>query len=184
MAWRQRNRALSQAGQLATLDEPVVVGDPNAVQHRTTFTYEGGDLVALEVQTITDPGGGVTTFTYDRNGNLKTVEDARQRGTAAPKVTQYVYDAMDRLRTRRDPLGRDETFLYDENGNLEQYTDRRGLRTDVSYDPLDRPTFAGFGPGNYTFFSTPTTARTGSPPRPTRPGAAHPSVRRRQPPPL
>ncbi|HJQ97480.1 MAG TPA: RHS repeat-associated core domain-containing protein [Candidatus Polarisedimenticolaceae bacterium] len=186
---RRVNLTLTPAGQVATLDEPILVGDPNAVQHRTTFTHEGGDLVAVtdpsgkttrrsvdavgrtrtvtdplghvtrysydrldQVRTITDPRDGITTLTYDRNGNLKTVEDARQHETLH-KVTESFYDPLDRLLRRRDPLGREEALIYDPNGNVEHYTDRRGLTTELSYDPLDRPTFAGFGLGNYTFYS-------------------------------
>ncbi len=70
--------------------------------------------------------------------------------------TQYTYDNMDRVQTRKDALLNQEcygTFSggvcqangYDGNGNLIQFTDRRGQVAKFSYDGLNRMSFAGFG---------------------------------------
>jgi len=74
----------------------------------------------------TDPLQGVTAFSYDANGNLLSVTDARN------SVGSYVYDNMDRATTRRDPLLHDETYQYDLNGNLTQVTDRKEQVTSYS----------------------------------------------------
>jgi RHS repeat-associated protein len=92
----------------------------------------------------------MSKFVYDSNGNLLSVTDANNH------LTQYTYDNMDRVQTRKDALLNQEcygTFSggvcqangYDGNGNLVQFTDRRGKVAKFSYDGLDRMTFAGFG---------------------------------------
>jgi RHS repeat-associated protein len=107
---------------------------------------------------VTDPLQGVTTFTYDPNGNLQTVLDARQQGTN--NKTVYTYDNFDHLQTRTDPLTRQEAYVFDQLGNLSSFTDRRGKVTTYQYDGLNRRIFAGYGtlPGptyestvNYTY---------------------------------
>ena len=92
-----------------------------------------------QITKIIDPLGGETTFTYDGNGNLLTLTDARS------KTTTWTYDDMDRVETRTDPLSRDESFAYDLMGNLASWTDRKGQVTTYQYDALDRQTFVGFG---------------------------------------
>ena len=69
---------------------------------------------------MTDPLGNQTGFSYDTNGNLQTVTDAKTH------ATQYTYDNMDRVATRKDALLNQESHQYDGNGNLTQFTDRRG----------------------------------------------------------
>ena len=81
---------------------------------------------------MTDPLGGETTLSYDPNGNLLSVTDARG------SVTRYTYDVMDRLESRTDPLGRSESYEYDAAGNLTQFTDRKGQATTFTYDALNR----------------------------------------------
>jgi RHS repeat-associated protein len=105
-----------------------------------------------------DPLQGITSFSYDLNGNLKTVQDARQQGTG--NKTVYLYDNFDRVQTRTDPLSRQESYVYDALDNLISFTDRRNKLTTFQYDGLNRRTFTGYGtlPGptyestiNYTY---------------------------------
>src|SRR5882724_7947871 len=93
------------------------------------------NTTALNRQTgSTDPLQGVTALSYDANGNLLSVTDARN------SVTSYIYDNMDRVTTRRDPLLHDETYQYNLISNLTQTTDRKGQITTLSYDALNRLT--------------------------------------------
>jgi len=78
-------------------------------------------------------------MTYDKNGNLLTLTDARNN------TTTYTYDNMDRLATRQDALLAIESSQYDGKGNLTQFTDRRNKVTTFQYDALDRLSFVGYG---------------------------------------
>jgi len=88
---------------------------------------------------VTDPLGGLTQFTYDENGNLKTVADAKGN-----PPTTYDYDNMDRLQTRTDPLLKPESYEYDLAGNLRKFTDRKLQATNYIYDALNRRTRATY----------------------------------------
>ncbi len=134
------------AGRLAQRTDPL--------GHATKYQYNNLN----QFTQITDPLQGITTLSYDLNGNLQTVQDARQQGTN--NKTVYTYDTFDHLQTRADPLTRQETYVFDQLGNLTSFTDRRGKVTTYQYDGINRPTFAGYGtlPGptyestvNYTY---------------------------------
>ena len=72
-----------------------------------------------------DPLNGTTGFTYDANGNLLSVTDARSNATT------YVYVNMDRLATRVDLLTRSESYQYDLAGDMTQPMDRKSKPTKV-----------------------------------------------------
>jgi len=96
--------------------------------NRTGYTYDaGGRLLS-----ITDPGGGVTSYSY-AGGRLTSVTDAAGRTTqfsidgagnllavTAPDgaVTQYSYDSRHRLVARTDPRGAVTQYEYDGFGRL------------------------------------------------------------------
>jgi RHS repeat-associated protein len=126
----------------------------DSLGHTTKYQYNNLN----QLTQITDPLQGITTLTYDLNGNLQTVQDARQQGTN--NKTVYTYDNFDHLQTRTDPLSRQETYVFDQLNNLTSFTDRRGKVATYQYDGINRRTFAGYGtlPGptyestvNYTY---------------------------------
>lgn len=88
---------------------------------------------------------GITAFTYDPNGNLLTVTDAKNH------VTTYTYDNMDRVATRKDALNRQESYQYDLAGNLIQFTDRKNQVATFQYDALNRRTQATYADATTTF---------------------------------
>lgn len=77
-------------------------------------------------------------MTYDPNGNLLTLTDAKNQ------TTTYTYDNMDRLATRKDALNRQESYQYDLASNLTTFTDRKNQVTTFQYDPLDRRTLTSY----------------------------------------
>jgi RHS repeat-associated protein len=67
-------------------------------------------------------------YTYDTNGNLKTVTDSLNR------VTTLTYDALDRRITSTDPLGGITRLEYDAGDRITKVTDAKNLSTTYVYD--------------------------------------------------
>jgi RHS repeat-associated protein len=130
------------AGRIAAITDPM--------GRKTTHTYNALNEV---VQTV-DPIHGVTSISYDQNGNPVTLTNS-----LGNSVT-WTYDNMDRVASQTDALLRTESYQYDSAGNLVSVTDRKGQVTTYQYDRLNRMTFAGFGThgsgGGATYDSTAT----------------------------
>ena len=93
---------------------------------------------ALIEMSYTDAGSNVISFfryTYDKAGNRLTMVDTEG-------VTQYQYDALDRLVQANYPDATFEAFEYDAVGNRTKLTDQDGV-TDYTYDIADRMLTAG-----------------------------------------
>ena len=69
-----------------------------------------------------------TRYTYDLNGNVKTVKDSQGR------VTTLSYDALDRIISSTDPLNQTTYFEYDAGDHVTKVTDPRGKITTYAYD--------------------------------------------------
>ncbi len=67
-------------------------------------------------------------YTYDSNGNIKTVTDSSNR------VTTMTYDPLNRLQTSLDPLTALTRFEYDAGDRIGKVTDPRNLNTTYVYD--------------------------------------------------
>jgi RHS repeat-associated protein len=120
----------------------ISVTDPLGNRERFEF-----DSLNRVLQTI-DALGGRTTSTYDANGNLQTVRDARNVG-----VHTFTYDARNRVKTYTDPLGNSETYSYDEVGNLVELIDRKNQVTSYTYDALNRLKTTTYADGSHTTIS-------------------------------
>ncbi len=67
-------------------------------------------------------------YTYDANGNLKTVTNSSNQ------VTTLAYDALDRIVSSTDSLGGITQFEYDIGNRTKKVADPRGLNTTYVYD--------------------------------------------------
>ncbi|HWA66524.1 MAG TPA: DUF6531 domain-containing protein [Mycobacteriales bacterium] len=101
------NQSLETYSNNELIADTVGVGTSNP--ETTTYTYNPG---ALQVSTVTDPGGHVWSATYDSQGNQTSVTDPDG------EVTQATYNSLDEPLTVTDPMGVATTFTYDSNGNL------------------------------------------------------------------
>lgn len=119
----------------------------------TTCAYDGfGQPVS-----ITDPLGNVTSFGYDRNGNLTRVrcygETNDAPGSAGNRLlaeTRYAYDSRDRCVLRWEPFfdvftgepigdgAATNKFAYAPNGACTSVTDAKGHTTRFRYDTAGR----------------------------------------------
>jgi RHS repeat-associated protein len=72
-----------------------------------------------------------TTYSYDSQGNLKTVTDPLGR------VTTRGYDVLNRMNKVTDALNGIALYDFDANDRIRQVTDPRGLATVYRYNGLD-----------------------------------------------
>ncbi len=81
----------------------------------TIFPVFGNNLVLLDsfgrLEGVLNSRGGLTTFSYDSAGNLS------QRTAADTKLTQYGYDALNRMVAVTNDGVEVATFDHDNNGN-------------------------------------------------------------------
>ena len=94
----------------------------------------------------TDPEGNTTQFTYDIMGNVLTRRDARN------KVWTYGYDGMGRLISATNPLNHNVFYEYDGVGNKKKETDPEGKVKTYEYDSNNRLTKTTDALGNITQF--------------------------------
>ncbi len=74
----------------------------------------------------------VTRYTYDKNRNKKTQEDARGN------TTVYDYDRANRLISTLEPGNLSTAVKYDANGNALEVADPNGQKSASTYDELNR----------------------------------------------
>lgn len=108
----------------------VTHGDRTAAAATTAYAY---DPVTLGRTQVVDPGGGVTSYTYDARGNLLSKTDP------LGLVTTYTFSEQDDITGVTTPSGRQTRFGYDERGNLTAVTDALGAVTSYGYGDPDHP---------------------------------------------
>ncbi|MHB1395030.1 MAG: S8 family serine peptidase, partial [Clostridia bacterium] len=84
------------------------------------------------LKSVTDPEGNITTYTYDADGNIKTVKDAEL------KETVNTYNRLG-LKTNVLSPGKFNTgYVYDKNGLIEKISLAQGETTRIVYDMTGR----------------------------------------------
>ncbi len=86
-----------------------------------TYTDEEDDTILGLVETVEDPNGNVTHYTYNSLGQVETVVYAE--GTADEVTEEYAYDAFDRLESMTDGRGNVTEYEYDNLDRLIERTD-------------------------------------------------------------
>ncbi|MGE0331374.1 MAG: RHS repeat-associated core domain-containing protein [Ramlibacter sp.] len=127
--WLQRNAA----GQIVRI-AAAANGATNAQTVITLHHNAAGFLT--QAKDHPQPGNAqdtpqrVVNYSYDSNGRMVSVTDARAQ------TTQYTYDLKARLTQTTDPLGRQTSVTYDESNSVKQKTAADGGVTDYtsSYD--------------------------------------------------
>jgi RHS repeat-associated protein len=131
------------------------VGDPPYCITRTFEHDEIGNLTHA-----TDGNGNTTASTYDPNSNVTRVEEPLD-GNPQGRITEYVYDELDRkvalvnangdttsyrydpadrLEWTEDAEGNQRGYAYDPHGNILTETDASGVALSYEYDALHRKT--------------------------------------------
>ncbi len=75
----------------------------------------------------------ITTYQYDRLGNLTQITDAQGN------VKTMEYDALSRRLRMVDPNRGETIYTYDDNGNLIKSRDAKGQEVIYTYDAANRP---------------------------------------------
>lgn len=118
----------SSPGETSAIAEAPIV---SATSVNSTDTYKGyTDYDELgRVRGQRGNNGQNVGYTYDLNGNVKTITDS------LGKVTTLTYDALDRVIQSKDPLNAQPTkFEYNAADQITKVTDPRGKITTYTYD--------------------------------------------------
>ena len=101
----------------------------------TSYNYDS----AHRVVSVDDNSGGSLRFTLDKAGNRKVEDNKRANGSIARTLSR-VYNVLGQLEALKDASQNATIFRYDANGNVDRVTDALGRKTDRFYDPLNRLT--------------------------------------------
>ncbi|MGW6196975.1 golvesin C-terminal-like domain-containing protein [Kribbella sp. NPDC055110] len=119
---------------LTTGAKPTVLMSKKSAAGRTdTFTYDANG----NVKTVKNGRGFGPTYTYNPNGTLATATDAR--GNATQYGADSNYDPSGYPLSITDPELAKTDFLYDARGNVVQVTDAQQRITTAEYDAFGRP---------------------------------------------
>ncbi|MGW7361668.1 DNRLRE domain-containing protein [Streptomyces sp. NPDC054802] len=146
-----------------TLPDYTPPGSTTPLTAKVTRTYDA----AGNLESETDPLGGVTRYAYDQLGNLTKVTAPAPTATSAAPVSTFAYDLLGeqlsatgptgaRTEATYDDLGRrisattvertpgpgafTTTFAYDDAGNLVSTTSPTGITTSTVHNAAGQPT--------------------------------------------
>jgi RHS repeat-associated protein len=143
------------AGRMTTLE----FGGSGQTQLRLDFTYTARDQIATETR-YSDLAGsheiGYTTFMYDANMNLTSLQHQNGSGTCLASFL-YNYDLAGRLKSEIDNGGAPVTYSYDGTAQLlgdgsNNYSyDLNGNRTNTGYHTNAANELSSDGSWNFTY---------------------------------
>lgn len=129
-----------------TYQGTLLVESEDALGNTTTYTYtDSGDAPAPPglVESVTDPRGNTSRYSYNANGQRVSMTDA------LGNTTSFEYDDFGRLLATTDPLGRVTRNQYDALGRLTQttrnYDPGRGQNEEGQYNIATRYEYDGSG---------------------------------------
>lgn len=102
----------------------------------TAFSY---DATTRRLTRVTEPDGRYVRYEYDTVGNRTMMAHALSAGSAE-EITQYAYDALNRMVRVIDPSGGVTTYTYDAVGNQTAIVRPNGATTAFTYDSRNRLT--------------------------------------------
>jgi RHS repeat-associated protein len=112
--------------------ETFALGQPE--QQAYSYSYYSDN----SLQSITDPLGHRTTYTYDLNLNATEIDQLAE--TSNPVMTKFTYDpTFSKVTSATDPLGHTSTFTVDSNGNTVAVADPLGHGITVTYNADGTP---------------------------------------------
>jgi RHS repeat-associated protein len=99
----------------------------------TSYTYDARDRLTKKATPE-----GTLAYSYDLDGNLKSIRSSNPNGTSV----DYSYDADNRLSNAKDNRldSGTTTYSYDNAGNLQNYLYPNGVQTTHQYNNLNRLT--------------------------------------------
>jgi len=104
-----------------------------------TFIYDYNPIGQLEeteeryIDPVTQQLISTSTgYTYDDNGNIKTIENGEG------KTTVYDYNEINKISEVTDPMYKTISYEYDEDGNMRAVTGGEDNTTYMEYDGLNR----------------------------------------------
>jgi len=111
------------------------IGRLKTVTNERGFATQTHYTARSQVKYKVDPLLNTTvTYTYDNNGNVKTVKDAENR------TVTTTYDALNRKTQTTDSKGNVQKWTYNAAGQIATYTDARLKLTSYLYDAVGNVT--------------------------------------------
>lgn len=107
------------------------IQDENHTAPNTTYTYDSSGQLG-KVEEKLGPSLVRATYTYDRHGNLVSVNDPNQNATT------FAYDDFGQFLQEVSPERGTTTYAYDLAGNAVTRTDANNATTTTSYDAVNR----------------------------------------------